>query len=438
MSISMTVDQIKIELDDLRTGMYVSRLDRPWIETPFPLQGYYVKKERDISELKKYCQYVYIDIRRGKSHVDPVLLQTIDNSVSRNKPRRALLQQVKSKKLESRKGEYKQTSTPKKEVKNALKMQELATLALSYIKQASINNAPIPLKETMKVVSIMVENIIKNPDAFLWLTKIKDKSSHLYGHTVRTTIWAVALGRHMGLSVEALNNLAMGIMLSEVGKTRLSDELLARDSCSLTYKETKKYQSHVSSALEMLKSSGEQNDQVLSIVAGMHERNNGSGYPRNLTGNSIPYLAKIAGIASYYDELTYPHNGKFALSPTDGIAHLYKMINQEFQKDLVEEFIQAVGIYPAGTLVELSTSETAMVLEQNPERRLRPKVILLLDADKKPYKRQKTLNLMKKEYTKDGIQLDIAYSLPMGAYGADPVSIYDRAFTSKWSFSIAS
>ena len=434
----MTLDHIKLDIDELTTGMYVSRLDRPWIETPFPLQGYYIKKDSDISSLQKYCKYVYIDIRRGKSPVDPVFLQTLDNSVSHAEPQKTSVKGVKAKKLKAKKGLYRLTSTPKKEVKNALKMQELALLALSYIQQAAENNAPIPLKETMNVVSIMVENIIKNPDAFLWLTKIKDKDTHLYGHTVRTTIWSIALGRHLGLSIQALNNLAMGIMLSEVGKTRLSDELLSKDSYLRSYEETQEYQKHVSYALEMLKSSGEENTQVLSVIASIHERNDGSGYPRNLTGDEIPYLAKIAGIASYYDEITYPRNGEFGLSPTDGIAQLYRMINLEFQKDLVEEFIQAVGIYPAGTLVELSTSETAMVLEQNSERRLRPKVILLLDEEKNPYNKNKTIDLMKKEYTKDGRQLDITYSLPMGAYGADPVSVYDRAFASKWSFSLAS
>lgn len=434
----MALDQIKLDIDELTTGMYVSRLDRPWIETPFPLQGYYVKKDSDISALKQYCKYVYIDIKRGKSPVDSVFLETLNNSVSKGESRKTSIKGVVAKKLKAKKGLYRKTSSPKKEVKNALKMQELAYLALSYVEQAALNDAPLPIKETMKVASLMVQNIIKNPDAFIWLTKIKNKDTHLYGHAVRTTIWAISLGRHMGLSIDTLNNLAMGIMLSEVGKTRLPDELLVKDYQDRTYEETIQFQLHVAYALDMLKSSGEQSSQVLSVVAGMHERHDGTGYPRNLIGDAIPYLAKIAGIASYYDNITYPRNEEYGLSPTDGVAQLYRMIDQEFQKDLVEEFIQAVGIYPAGTLVELSTSETAMVLEQNHERRLRPKVVLLLNEEKIPYKKYKIVDLMKKELTKDGRQLDITYSLPMGAYGADPTSIYDIAFTSKWPFSIAS
>ncbi len=433
----MSMDQIKIDIEDLTTGMYVSRLDRPWIETPFPLQGYYIKELSDISALRQYCKHVYIDIRRGKSPVDPVFLQTLDSSFSNGITNKSV-KGVKSRKLKTKKGFYKYATSPRKEVKNAHKMKELAELAISYIDGALASHKKFPVKETKKVVSLMVQNIIKNPDAFIWLNKIKDKDSHLYGHTVRTTIWAISLGRHLGVSVDALNNLALGIMISEIGKTKLPDSLLEKSQADFSLEELELYQTHVMHAMEILNETDGMNNHVLGVVASMHERHDGSGYPQGLIGDQIPYLAKLAGISGYYDEITFPRNEEFGLSPTDGIAQIYRMINQEFQKDLVEEFIQATGIYPAGTLVELSTSETAMVIEQNPERRLRPKVLLLLDAEKNRYKRFKLLDLMKKVKTVDGRYLEIAYSLPIGSYGADPSSIYDTAFTSKWSFSKAS
>lgn len=434
----MPVDQIKVDIDDLTTGMYVSRLDRPWINTPFPLQGYYIRTSEDIRILRQYCHYVYVDIRRGKSPVDTDILQTLDSSntkpiVDKTAPKR---RQFKAKPLLAKRNVYQQTSTPKQEVKNALKMKELAELAVSYIDVALKKHNSLPMQETRKVVAVMVNDIVKNPDAFIWLTKIKNKSNSLYGHTVRTAIWAVSLGRHMGVSIQALNHLALGIMISEVGKTHLPQEILTKDKSQLSAEELELYQSHVNKALLMLKSSRSIDKQVLGIVANLHERHDGSGYPRGIQGDKIPYLAKIAGVASYYDELTFPLHKEFGLSPSDGIATLYRQIDILFQKDLVEEFIQAIGIYPAGTLVELSSGETAMVLEQNPERKLRPKVILLLDSEKRTYKKYKVLDLMKYEGRQPSV--DIVYSLPMGSYGADPATIYETAFVSRWPFSIAS
>jgi HD-GYP domain-containing protein (c-di-GMP phosphodiesterase class II) len=438
----MPLDQIKVDIDNLTTGMYVSRLDRPWIDTPFPLQGYYIREIQDISALRQYCSYVYIDIRRGKSPVDPDFLQTLDSSAQVKKVAQGATGAksagtIRAKKLKTRKGIYKQTTSAKNEVKNALKMKRLADLAVSYIDVALRNNELLPIAETRKVVSVMVRDIIRNPDAFIWLNKIRDKDQALYGHTVRTTIWAVSLGRHMGISTEALNNLAMGIMISDVGKTRLPDYLLKKDKMDFSDDELTLYQSHVAKALEMVKQAEQLDKQILGVVANMHERHDGSGYPRRLTGNQIPYLAKIAGIASAYDELTFPRATEFGLSPSDAISRLYRMSDRQFQQDLVEEFIQAIGIYPAGTLVELSTGETAMVLEQNPDRKLRPSVILILDEERKPYKKYKTLDMMKND-TRHGVQLDILYSLPIGSYGADPAAIYASAFTSRWHFSIAS
>lgn len=432
----MPADQVKIDIDNLTTGMYVSRLDRPWINTPFPLQGYYIKTAEDIVILRQYCDYVYIDVCRGKSPVNHEFLQTLSKPVRVQKSTQRAKRRVKAKPLTAKKGSYTQTSTPQQEVKNALKMKELAELAVSYIDVALKKNNSLPLQETRKVVAVMVNDIIKNPDAFIWLTKIRNKSAHLYGHTVRTAIWAVSLGRHMGVSLQALNNLALGIMISEVGKTRLPQQLLNKDKSQLSDEEKSLYQSHVAKALIMLKESKNIDKQVLSVVSSMHERHDGSGYPRGLHADKIPYLAKIAGIASFYDELTFPFGKEFGLSPSDGIAALYRLIDQTFQKDLIEEFIQAIGIYPAGTLVELSSGETAMVLEQNPERKLKPKVIILLDCERKAYKRYKVLDMMRFEGRKQS--LDISYSLPMGSYGADPATIYASMFTLRWPFSIAS
>ncbi len=433
----MPVDQYKVDIDDLSLGMYVSRLDRPWIETPFPLQGYYIRELSDITDLRQYCHYVYIDIRRGKGPDEHVFLQTLDSPALTEKASAKAISRVNVKKLRANKGTYALSTTPRQEVKKAIKMKKLAELAISYIDVALKNNTQLPIKETKKVVAVMVEDIIRNPDAFIWLNKIKNKDSYLYGHTVRTTIWAITLGRHLGISHEALNNLALAIMVSEVGKTSLPDDLLTKDKNDFSYDEFNQYQSHVSKSLEILSQSQGIDKQVLNIVANMHERHDGSGYPRSITGDKIPYLAKIAGISSTYDEMTFPRHQEFGLSPSKCIMKLYDLIDEKFQKDLVEEFIQAIGIYPAGTLVELSTSETAMVLEQNPDRKLRPKVILLLDEVKNPYRKFKILDLIEKEQ-RNGIKLDILYSLPIGSYGADPAKIYSSAFTSKWPFSIAS
>lgn len=432
----MALDQIKVDINDLTAGMYVSRLDRPWINTPFPIQGYYIKNTEDINAIRKYCLYVYIDIRRGKSPLDPVLLQTIGEG------RKSAIQtnpvSRKNIRVKACSGVYKNTTSPRKAVSSACKIQDLALAASMHIQHSIQNGGMINIPETKQIVEVMVNHVIRNPDAFVWLNKIKNRDAYLYGHVVRSTLWAISVARHLGMSRGAMNTLSLSIMLSDVGKLKLGEELLRKDISERSASEQAEYQKHVEYTIETLRKNGNVEPRVLAVIANMHEREDGSGYPRNLTGDQIPLLAKVAGISTYYDEITFPREDGYGLTPSDAMASIYRMRETKFNPQLVEEFIQAIGIYPAGTLVELSTRQTAMILEQNPERKLRPKVVLLLDEERNPYNKFKLIDLMKKEYTRDGLPIDIAYSLPIGSYGADPVDIYNTLFKKSWLPALAS
>ena len=181
---------------------------------------------------------------------------------------------------------------------------------------------------------------------------------------------------------------------------------------------------HVDIGVKMLKDTTEATRDVLEMIATHHERHNGKGYPKKLKGTEIPIFGRIAAIADCYDAMTSERSYAPAVSPSFAVRKLYEWRDIDFQAELVEEFIQAIGIYPAGTLVELSTGEVGIVIAENRERRLRPKVLLLLDEQKLPLKESLMLNLRDIEYTETGEPLDIIASLEPGAYGISPDSIY--------------
>lgn len=98
----------------------------------------------------------------------------------------------------------------------------------------------------------------------------------------------------------------------------------------------------------------------------MHnERLNGSGFLNQLTGDQISLLAKIAGIGSYYDKLSYFPQAKRATPVSKYISRLYEVRGSQFQDDIIVEFIQAIGLCLTGTLVKLSSNEISVVAEQN-------------------------------------------------------------------------
>ncbi|HBI77866.1 MAG TPA: phosphohydrolase, partial [Marinobacter adhaerens] len=150
--------------------------------------------------------------------------------------------------------------------------------------------------------------------------------------------------RHLGLNEGLLNHLGLGCLLSQVGKTTLPAELLAREG-QLSSEEYLTYRSYVGRGVRMLENSG-LSRAVLSVVQGHRERHNGSGFPEGVRGDRIPLLAKVAGIAEFFESLIAPRSHAEPMTPAKAVTLLYEMRNIEFQEDLVENFIQAIGIYP--------------------------------------------------------------------------------------------
>ena len=61
----MALKEVKVVLADLKPGMYVSRLDRPWTDAPYPLQGFYIESQEDVDKLLDYCECVIVDVARS-------------------------------------------------------------------------------------------------------------------------------------------------------------------------------------------------------------------------------------------------------------------------------------------------------------------------------------------------------------------------------------
>ena len=166
-------------------------------------------------------------------------------------------------------------------------------------------------------------------------------------------------------------------------------------------------------------------DNTEEIISNHHERFDGSGYPNKLSGDEIPVLARIAGIADCYDAMTSNRIYAPAIPPILAVRKFYAWRNQTFQSELVEEFIQAVGLYPVGTLVELSDNRVGVVVSENTSQRLRPKLLMLLNPNKKPLKNIDELDLAEVNDS-DSISdsLFIKKTLSPGSYGIDPENIY--------------
>jgi HD-GYP domain-containing protein (c-di-GMP phosphodiesterase class II) len=402
--------QEKVNVPDLMLGMYVARLDRSWIGTPFPIQGFQIKSHDEIRTLGNYCRYVYIDMVKSR---------VAAGTEKKRRPVRSGKREPRSLvNLKASESTYPRTKSIKQEIATASNLHHDVSVAVDSVMQQIAAGRPANIPATRKVANRMVDSIIRNPDASIWIARVKDKDSYTYGHCVRSSVWAITFGRHLGLRRERLESLAMGVLLSEVGYTSLPIEILTRKE-RLSGADLALMKTHVELGVEILKSIQGINEDVLWTVRTHHERFNGSGFPKGLRGNQVPLLGKIAGIVDYYDTVTTPRHDEETLSPAAAMARLHDMRDEEFQSELVEEFIQAIGIYPTGTLIELSTGEVGIITEQNLDRRLRPKIMLILDREKQPVRKATEIDLLSYTQDADGRPIDIQKSLPDGAYDID-------------------
>lgn len=362
--------------------MFVSKLDRPWIQTPFPIQGFYIHDPCEIQQLKVHCNHVYIDVKKGTAPDLSFKPQIAKGDTKEIKRQRA--KKIKVKPIRVNKTVY--TSYPKprrmqREIKKADRLyQQVYRSVASVLKQAQ-NSQTIDAVGTVQAAGDMVDSILRNPDAFIWLSRMREKDEHTYSHVVRAAIWAIMYGRHLGLERNEINILATSVLLKDIGKTSLPKDILVKSERNVA--EQAVYETFVQRSVDMLKQSPAIPKRVIQTVYAHKEYLNGTGFPNQLTGDKIPLLAKIAGIVTFYDETTNPRESN-PLSPSRGIAKLYDMRDIEFQEDLVVQFIQAIGLYPSGTFVELNTGAIGVVIEQNKSLRLKPNILVLQDEFKTP------------------------------------------------------
>ncbi|MDH5648782.1 MAG: HD-GYP domain-containing protein [Gammaproteobacteria bacterium] len=416
----------KVDIRDIAKGMYVSDLDRPWVESPFLFQGFEIKNDSDIVDLQKHCTYVYIDTELG--------IDFIPQAANRGAANRARELEEKDKQL---KREFRrlaemplsenkvqapayQDRTPlEQELREARAIQTKARDAMREVVENVEKGKKVDVPMAKKVVGSMVDSVVRNPDALVCLSQLKDVSEYTALHSVRSAVLALAFGRHLVFSKEDLATLGMGAMLHDVGMARVPKEILDKPG-GLTPDEFAIMQKHIQWGIEILEKSGDVPPLALEFIKQHHERHDGSGYPNKLKGDQIGYVGGIGSIVDVYDAITSDTTYHAALSAEEVLKMMYEWRHKDFNASLVEEFIKCMGIFPIGSLVELSAGGIGVVVTINRSRRLKPKVSLVLNENLKPYGKKIVADLSVHKSTK-GEELKIKRVLPAGSLGINPM-----------------
>jgi len=398
----------KIDVWDLKIGMYIHELDRPWVETPFMLQGHWVTSPKDIEQLKHYCKQVYIDPDKGKDvnsdltlvGTDVYKLQSGDNKAVKIEPPPV----------------YKVHVPFENEVNVARNIhKETTTVVHNIYNEVRMGNS-IDTQNAKAAVSSIVDSIIRNPDAQVWLTQLKDKDEYTAIHSLNVCILTLAFGRHMGFSRDMLNELGLGALLHDLGKIRVPLQVLNKPG-KLTSEEFKLIKLHPVYGKEILTTTHGLTPAVIDVAYSHHERMNGSGYPRGLNADQISLYGRMVAIVDMYDAITSQRVYHHGIHSMDAMKQLYELRQTDLDQKMVEQFIQCLGIYPVGSIVELVCGAVGIVVSINRERRLKPKVLLVLNEKKERITPPKIIDLAKFDPAKYGAKFDVKSVVQGKTYG---------------------
>lgn len=275
-------------------------------------------------------------------------------------------------------------------------------------------------------VSELVQTVITNPDTMIWLSHLKNKDEYTAIHSVNVCILSLTFGRTIGLSKAELNILGVGALLLDIGKSKIPDNILKK-SDALTANEYLLVKAHAFLGYDLLDESKKVPQEALDIILNHHERLDGSGYPNSLRSKDISKLTRIVSIVDIFDAMTSDRCYKDSLQPQHALNEIYNMAPDELDQDLVEGFIKCIGIYPVGSIVELNTGHTAVVVKLNEINRLKPIIGIVLNRNKEPYEKIKMLNLSSDVWQKSsGNKIEIIKILEPQAHNIDIKSIIQK------------
>ena len=508
----------KIYTTDLKVGMFVADLDRPWVDTPFLLQGFLVENQEQILALKTHCEYVIVDRARSTgdqfeapaaaavavarqpsgtaarnaaaSKADDVTQVTPPQPVEKSpararneaparisrfpasvpyRARRAdaggngaheeegLFGRLFGRLTGGRRSNEREPAVPPPDVPRETPQEFAARAELlppgvevqTYVDrvsveeevpraQAAVEHASslmdnlvrdirlgqnFEIERVEEIVGDMVESVVRNPDAAMWIARLRQEDIATYGHGLQVSVYITSFGRHLGFPKAQLSQLAQIGLLLDIGKIKLPRYLLEKQGRYTTeeYEEAKR---HVQHGIEILSQTENIDPEVIEGIEQHHERMNGSGYPKGYVGDEIGIYGRMAGIVDTFAALTNHRPYAAAASSYEALRSISGWAGDFFHEPLVQQFVSSIGVFPVGSLIELSTGEVAIVVAHNKVRRLKPRVLVVTGPDKTRSPHPAMLDLLYENKAGGDEPVYIKRGLAAGAYDLDLKDFY--------------
>jgi HD-GYP domain-containing protein (c-di-GMP phosphodiesterase class II) len=417
-SFRQDIVETEIPVSQLAIGMHVVRLDRPWEDTNFLLQGFVIQNEDDLLAVQAQCRTVFVEGR-----VDVTSAFRPQSGASR--PDKTSAQKKSS--LPQKKVTYINKVDTARELGRARahygQARETAKSLMSGIRLGRM----LDMNQIRDTVDSTVDSVLRNENALLLLSKIKSKDDYTAEHCINVSILAAAFGKHLGLLEDEIRVLALSGMLHDVGKMRVDDAILNKPG-ALTPDEFSIMKQHTTYGRNLLAALPSLDHAAVDVAYAHHERMDGKGYPRGLPSQQIPLFAKMIGLVDTYDAITSSRVYDKGRASMQALQIIHKNKGTQFDPELAVEFIRMIGVYPPGSIVELENGEVGIVISNKRTSKLKPVILLVRDAEKKTVMPYRQIKMADNARDSSGKAYRISREVPDGTYGIVMSEFVEQGF----------
>ncbi|MFZ6691506.1 HD-GYP domain-containing protein [Undibacterium sp. SXout20W] len=372
----------KIEISQMRLGMYVHELCGSWMDSPFWKKSFLLSEQAELTEIQKTkIREAWIDTSKGldvfqeSEQLPPPVKEPV---VVVEKP--IVVTEVAPVSMGDELGRASRIVSKSKEA------------VFSMFSEARMGKA-VDVGNAKELVEEIADSVMRNPGALIGLARLKTKDDYTYMHSIAVCALMVSLAKQLGLSEDDTREAGLAGLLHDIGKMMVPGEILNKPG-KLTDDEFVSVKEHPSAGHKILLESNGVSPVALDVCLHHHEKMDGTGYPEGLKGEQISLLARMGAVCDVYDAITSNRPYKQGWCPAESIRKMAEWSKGHFDEKIFQAFVKSIGIYPVGTLVRLDSGRLGVVVEQQVGKSLlAPKVRVFFSIKSMSYIAPELLDL---------------------------------------------